>query len=66
MSKAIYHPEAGREVELEIASRNPDGTANLSFEGTLVVTSCKVTDEPAIGSCVIPTKETKEKETKEK
>jgi len=53
MSKAIYHPEADRQVEFDVTSKNPDGTVNLSFEGTLVVSSCPVTEEPKVGACVI-------------
>lgn len=61
--KAFYHPEAGRSVELDVAKKNDDGTFDLTFDGTLVVSSCKVTEEIEIGSCTIKT-ETKEKSNK--
>jgi len=61
--KALYHPETGRSVELDIAKKNENGTVDLAFEGTLVVASCKVTEEIKIGSCTIKS-ETKEKSNK--
>lgn len=53
MSKAIYHPEPGREVEFDVIAQHKDGTVDLAFKGQPVVTSCKVTETPVIGSCVL-------------
>jgi hypothetical protein len=59
--KAIYHPEEGRNLELEIVKTNDDKTINLAGKdasGKLVtvVERCKVTDEVVIGSATLPTK----------
>jgi hypothetical protein len=62
MSKAIYHPEAGREVEFDVISKNDDGTVNLAFEGVAVVTSCQITELPTVGACVLLEKSTKSKD----
>jgi len=53
MSKAIYHPEAGRAVEFDVLKKNNDGTVDLAFEGQAVVTSCAVAELPVVGACVI-------------
>lgn len=53
MSKANYHPEAGRSVEFDVAATNKDGTVDLAFEGTVIVSACPVTEEAVIGSCVL-------------
>ena len=60
MSKAIYHPEAGRQVVFDVIAKNDDGTVDLAFEGVAVVTSCPVTESPTVGACVL------EKQTKSK
>ena len=53
MSKAIYYPEDGRQVEFDILKKNEDGTVDLAFEGQSVVTSCAITELPTVGACVI-------------
>lgn len=53
MSKAIYHPEAGRELTFDVIAKNDDGTVNLAYEGEIVVSSCAVTTTPTIGACVM-------------
>lgn len=53
MSKAIYHPEAGREIEFDVIATNDNGTVDLAFDGQAVVTSCKVTELPTVGACVL-------------
>jgi hypothetical protein len=57
MNKATYYPEPNRSVEFDVAKKNDDGSVDLAFEGTLVVTSCEVSETPAIGKCVISMKD---------
>jgi hypothetical protein len=64
--KAIYHPEAGRELEFEIIKENDNGTIDLAGrnaagELVTVVESCIVTDEVVIGSATLPKETTKQR-----
>ena len=50
----FYHPEEGRELEFLILSENADKTVNIGPDkDTVVVTSCKITNEVEIGSATL-------------
>ena len=58
MSKAIYHPEQGRSLELEIVKENDDKTVDLAGRNeagklVTVVERCVVTDGVVIGSATL-------------
>jgi hypothetical protein len=54
--KAKYYSDPSLKVfsNLVVAKENKDGTVDLADDtGTVIVTSCPVTKEPTLGSCVL-------------
>jgi hypothetical protein len=61
LKTAIYHPEQGREVALDVMGENKDGSLDLGIQGEdgnliLVVSNVNLSDSPIVGGCTQLTK----------